>query len=127
MEAKDVMTTNVITMSPKTSVMEAIDILVESKISGAPVVDEDQKVVGIITEKDIMVAMDFIGERNSDEVCVEEFMTREILSFSKDTPIRELMKVLVSRNIKRVPILENEKIVGIVARRDVLISIKQKQ
>ncbi len=125
MQAKDIMTKDVITMNPDTTVFGAIDLLVNNEISGAPVVGNGDKVVGIVTEKDLLVTLDFLGEKNSTSALVKEFMTKKVISFSEDTPIRTIMQELLRRNIKRSPIIKNEKVIGIVSRRDILKFVRE--
>jgi len=125
MIARDIMTREVITMDAETDVLEAIDILVNNRISGAPVIDKDGAINGVVTEKDLLIALDFLGDRDASEVLVAEFMTRDVISFAEDTPVKSIMQELVRHNIKRVPIVTGNKIVGIIARRDILKNVKK--
>jgi CBS domain-containing protein len=113
--AKDIMTTRVVTVKPSTPIPEAARLLVRRKISGVPVVDEKYKtkVVGILTEADLLAAP--AGAKT-----VAEVMRKRVISVSPETPIDEIAAILVKRKIKRVPVLEGGKLVGIVSRIDVL-------
>ncbi|MFA0739764.1 MAG: hypothetical protein LKKZDAJK_002888, partial [Candidatus Fervidibacter sp.] len=113
--AKDIMTTRVVTVKPSTPIPEAARLLVRRKISGVPVVDEKDKtkVVGILTEADLLAAP--AGAKT-----VAEVMRKRVISVSPETPIDEIAAILVKRKIKRVPVLEGGKLVGIVSRIDVL-------
>jgi len=124
MQVRDIMTRNIISLNPKTKVLEAIDILVNNRISGAPVLDDNGVLQGIISEKDLMVPLEFFSNRKEAESCVEEFMAKDVITFPEDTSIEEIMKALVVNNIKRVPIIKDNKVVGIVSRRDILKYIK---
>ncbi len=126
MYAKDVMTTKVISMPPDTNIYKAIGILVDNKISGAPVVDDNGTLLGIVTEKDLLVSLDFVGEKNINLITVEEIMTRDIITYKEDSIMKNISAELVRRNIKRVPIIKDGKIVGIVSRRDILRGVRQK-
>ena len=123
MQAKDIMKKDVITMTPKINVLDAIKILVDNRISGAPVLDNEGRLFGMITEKDLLVSMDFLGIRNAKEVSIEEFMTRDVVSFAQDAYLEDIARELVRNNIKRVPIVAENKVIGIVSRRDVLSHI----
>lgn len=120
MKAKDIMTKNIVTMTPSTSALEAIGLLVDNKISGAPVLDENGKIVGVVTEKDLLVSLDFIGVKNAKDFRVEEFMTKEVITFDEDASVKEISQELVRKNIKRVPIVKDGKVLGIVSRHDIL-------
>jgi CBS domain-containing protein len=113
--AKDIMTTRVVTVKPSTPIPEAARLLVRRKISGVPVVDEKDKtkVVGILTEADLLAAP--AGAKT-----VAEVMRKRVISVSPETPIDEIAAILVKHKIKRVPVLEGGKLVGIVSRIDVL-------
>ncbi|MFA0751348.1 MAG: hypothetical protein SLRJCFUN_001751 [Candidatus Fervidibacter sp.] len=113
--AKDIMTTRVVTVKPSTPIPEAARLLVRRKISGVPVVDEKDKtkVVGILTEADLLAAP--AGAKT-----VAEVMRKRVISVSPETPIDDIAAILVKRKIKRVPVLEGGKLVGIVSRIDVL-------
>jgi CBS domain-containing protein len=113
--AKDIMTTRVVTVKPSTPIANAARLLVRRKISGVPVVDEKDKtkVVGILTEADLLAAP--AGAKT-----VAEVMRKRVISVSPETPIDEIAAILVKRKIKRVPVLEGGKLVGIVSRIDVL-------
>ena len=117
MNAGDIMTKNVITIRPETTIAEGIKNLVENQISGAPVLDQNNKIVGMVTEKDLIVAYDFL-QKITDPVL--SFMSKEIISVDEGTPVEEISKLLVQRNIKRVPVTKNDEVIGIVSRRDVL-------
>jgi CBS domain-containing protein len=113
--AKDIMTTRVVTVKPSTPIPEAARLLVRRKISGVPVVDEKDKtkVVGILTEADLLAAP--AGAKT-----VAEVMRKRVISVAPDTSVDDIAATLVKRKIKRVPVLDGGKLVGIVSRIDVL-------
>lgn len=113
--AREIMTTRVIKVTPSTSLTDAARLLVRRKISGVPVVDEKEKtkVVGILTEADILGAPK--GAKT-----VADIMKKRVVSVCPDTTVEEIAEILVKRKIKRVPVVEEGKLVGIVSRIDVL-------
>jgi CBS domain-containing protein len=113
--AKDIMTTRVVTVKPSTPIPDAARLLVRRKISGVPVVDEKDKtkVVGILTEADLLAAP--AGAKT-----VAEVMRKRVISVAPDTSVDDIAATLVKRKIKRVPVLDGGKLVGIVSRIDVL-------
>jgi len=120
MLARDVMSSNVISIKPETKVFEAVGLLVNNKIGWAPVLDDNGDIVGVVTEKDLLVSLDFLGEKNARDAAVREFMSTDIISSSENMPLKEIMQIIVRKNIKRVPILNGKKVIGMVSSRDIL-------
>lgn len=110
--AKDIMTKRVVTVSPCTTVGELTSLLARKRISGVPVVDEKKRVVGVATEADILAKP---GAKT-----VEEIMVKKVISVTPDTPIEEIAKVLSKKKIKRVPVIAEGKLVGIISRADIV-------
>ena len=146
MLARDIMTREVITVKPKDRVDEVARLLVDHKISGIPVVDEENHVVGIITEKDLIVkaselrvpfyitlfeSIIFLENPirfNNDlkkytAVNVEDAMTKQVVTVEEDTEVSEVAKIMQNKRINRVPVVRNGKLVGIITRNDVLKSL----
>jgi CBS domain-containing protein len=136
MKAADVMISNVITVSPDASVQDVAKILLAHRISAVPVVGHDGELVGIISEGDLIRRAEAGTERRrswwlelligstplaeeyvkSHARKVADVMTREVITATPDTPLREIAALLERNGIKRVPIVKNRKIVGIVSR-----------
>jgi CBS-domain-containing membrane protein len=141
MRAMDVMTTNVITVGPDTSVQEVAKILSERSISGVPVVDAENRLVGIVSEGDLLHRVETGTERRvqrrrrswwldtigSDEELARQYikshgrtakdvMTREVISVIDTTELADIANLLESKRIKRVPVVGDGKLVGIVSR-----------
>jgi len=146
MLAREIMSREVISISPEEKVDEAARILVENKISGLPVVDANKHVVGIITEKDLIIRASelkvpfyitlFDGiiflenpiRFNNDvkkyiATQVKDAMTRKVFVVEEDTPISEIVEIMQKRAINRVPVVRNDKLVGIITRNDILKSL----
>jgi CBS domain-containing protein len=115
--AKTIMTTDVITVKDQTPIREAIEILVEKEISGLPVIDDEKKLVGLITEKDLLKLI-FTGE--IDLGIVADYMTREVVALDEETDLLDVCEYLMDKNFKRIPILKNGILVGIISRRDMI-------
>lgn len=136
MKASDVMVTNVITVRPDTTVQEIANILVANRISAVPVVDERGALVGIVSEGDLIHRAEtgterryswwlkMVGDRSafardflkSHGIRAAEVMTREVITAGPDMPLGELASLLEKHRIKRVPIVDRGKLVGIVSR-----------
>ena len=120
MQAKDIMTTQLITFTPDLSTEKAIEMLVNHRISGAPVVDDEGKVVGLLSEKDLLVSLDFLGQRHLKDTKVADVMIKDVITFPEDASVRDVYSELIRRNMKRVPIMRDKKLVGIISRHDIL-------
>jgi CBS domain-containing protein len=140
MNASDVMTRNVATVESRASVAEAIGLMLDKQVSGLPVVDDAGKVVGILSEGDLLRRSETGTERHRPrwlEILmgpgrmageyvrthgrkVEEIMTREVVSVTEETPLDEVVQLMERRRIKRVPVINGGSLVGIISRADLL-------
>ena len=118
--AKEAMSRHPITLHPEMEVLEAMRILVQERISGAPVVDQVGNLVGILTERDCMrVALD-AGYFSEGGGRVDQFMSADPVTVEAHTPITEIAERFASSHFRRLPVMEQGKLVGVVSRRDVL-------
>ena len=115
--ARDIMTTTVITVKGDVILTDVIKLLLRWHISGLPVVDDEGKLVGIITEHDLM---NFALSGNAADTRVSEVMTTRVETYSPDTLVVEVINHFAARRIRRMPVVENGKVVGIISRRDIL-------
>ena len=119
MIASDIMTRKVCTIHPEASVQEVAKLLSRQRISGAPVVNADDMIIGIVTEADIISKVDREGLR------VADIMSHEIIAVKEETLVSEIAVLLTERRIKRVPVVRNGKLVGIVSRADIVDAVAQ--
>ena len=115
---KDIMTRNVVSVKPDTPIIQALRLLAEYDISGLPVVDDDNNIVGILTEKDVLPLL-FV-ESNDDEKTVSDFMTQPAIVFDQDESFLDIGAFLGQNSFRRVPITADGKLVGIISSKDVL-------
>ncbi|RDB44195.1 CBS domain-containing protein [Halomonas sp. DQ26W] len=140
MQAVDVMTAKVITVSPDADVREIAQLLLDNNISALPVVDADQKVLGIVSEGDLMRRVEngtdqrkswwlksiFAGANNASEYIksharrAHEIMTPKPVTVTEDESLRRIAKLLERHHIKRVPVVRDGRLVGIVSRANLL-------
>lgn len=116
-EIKDIMACDVLTVKRHTPIMEVIEILLENDVTGMPVINDDGSMAGIISEKDVMVLLS--GLENSSAV-VEDFMTEDVISFDVNDDLIAVCECLVQNSFRRVPIVDNGRLVGIVSRKDII-------
>lgn len=117
-DVKSIMNKNIITVSADTHIYEAINMLLTHKISGLPVVKPDMTLEGIITEKDILTLL--IDSSVDENQTVADFMTKNVKTFMPNDSAVMVCEFLLAHPYRRVPIVEDGKLVGIVARRDIL-------
>jgi CBS domain-containing protein len=115
----EVMSRNLVVVHADDPAIDAALLLVERKISGLPVVDDDMILVGIITEKDVLK---LLIEVDPDKR-VRDYMTSDVKSFDESKSVVDICAHLFLNDIKRVPIVKDSKLVGVVSRRDVIREI----
>jgi CBS-domain-containing membrane protein len=122
MKAKDVMSDGVLSVSADASVLEAARLLVNCRVSAMPVVDGAGIMTGIVSEADLMGhAEDYVASGNGRPTRkVADVMTRDVVTAAEDTLLSQIAALMKARNIKRVPILRDGAVVGIVSRVDIL-------
>jgi CBS domain-containing protein len=143
MRARDVMVSPVVTVRSSATVQEVAKTLLERKISAVPVVDEDGKLVGIVSEGDLLHRAEAGTERQrswwlsilTDERAlavdyikaharqVKDVMTSPVITAAPDTPLHKIASMLESYRIKRVPIVERDQLVGIVSRANLIQAV----
>ena len=124
-KVRDYMAASLVTFTPDTEIMDAIDALVRNRISGAPVVDEHGNLVGVLSEQDCMKVALHAGYYGDPGGRVAEFMSTEVRTVDADTSIVELARAFLSTPYRRYPVLENERLVGQISRRDVLRALER--
>jgi len=130
MRVKELMSAPVVCVSATTPVKEVAAILVERRISAVPVVDDDERLVGIVSEADLIALETSDDPRrhilpwHPSEALVarkaEEVMTRDVVTLPEDADAAEAARLMLQRNIKRIPVVAGDRVVGIVSRRDLL-------
>jgi len=116
-QAKTVMTTELVTVSTNTPIYEAISLMVDNGVTGIPVVDDEMRIIGIVTEKDVLKSLAVLNESGGK---VEDFMTADIVSFDEDEDLVIICECLINNHFRRVPILSEGKLVGIISRKDII-------
>ncbi len=121
--AREIMTRKLVTLRPDMAVFDAATLLLKHKISGAPVVDVDGHLLGLISEFDMLRAVasaDFEMDSHDSIETVEQLMSREPHTVSAETGLFALAHEFVTRRVRRFPVVENGKLIGQVSRRDAL-------
>jgi CBS domain-containing protein len=115
--AKDVMSSDIVTTGRQTDIYKAINLMIENNITGLPVMNDDMTLAGIISEKDVLrLLYDNIGEHRK----VEDFMTNNVRCFDQEDSLAEIVDCLTKNRFRRVPILHEGKLTGIISRKDII-------
>ena len=114
MNAKNIMTRDIITVEPTMSVKALAMTLIKNQISGAPVAGKNGKIVGVVSEADI------VAKKGKD---VKAIMSTKLISISEETPVEEIAQLMTTHKIKRLPVMRGDEIVGIVSRADIVSAI----
>jgi CBS domain-containing protein len=122
MVAKDIMKTNVVTVPPSTLVTEAATIMRDENIGSLVVVGVDKKLLGIITDRDIVVSV-VANSKSPLEVLVGDVMTSELITVQENESIFEVLRVLGKNSIRRVPVMRGGRLVGIVSVDDLIVLV----
>jgi CBS domain-containing protein len=143
LKVKDIMTTEIITVSPETEIVQATKLLLENRINGVPVLDESGRLVGILCQSDLIAQqrklpipsfftlldglIPLTSEKQIDKqvrkiaaVTVAEAMTPNPVTVQPDTNIEEVAALMVDRNFHTIPVVDEGKLVGIVGKEDIL-------
>ena len=119
------MTQSVITMSPTTEIMRAVHILVSNDISGAPVI-EDDKLVGIITERDCIAVTLDAGYLDEPGGLVSDYMITDLETVGPNEALFDVATRFRDSRFRRFPVVEDGRLVGIISRRDVLRALQSR-
>ena len=140
MKAKDLMTTDLVTVRPETSVRHIAQIMLRHRISAVPVIDDENRMVGIVSEGDLMrraesgtdrrgswwLALLASAEENAKDYVkshgkhARDVMTADVVSADKEMPISKIAAILEEKRIKRLPVVKDGRLIGIVSRADLL-------
>ncbi len=115
--AASMMTRELVTISPEASIQEAVDLVLNKQISGLPVIDNDGRLVGVITEFALLA---IVYDQDVQHHCVSQHMTREVITVDANDPINRIADVCIVHRVRRLPVMENGRLAGLIARRDVL-------
>lgn len=118
LEAKDIMTKDVICIHKDTPIFQAIDLMVMNNITGIPVIEDDMSLVGILSEQDVLRL--FHTYEDEKDRTVNDFMTQPAIHFEESEYVLDICYCLRDNAIRRVPVTSNGKVVGVISRSDIL-------
>ncbi len=115
-EVKDIMSTRVIFAKPNDKIEDVCNSLINYKLSGLPVVGRAKKLVGYISEKDIIASYSKKQKRN----VVKDVMNKKVYSIEDDLAVDKVAKIFAKKNYRRLPVVKSGKLVGIVSRKEII-------
>lgn len=143
MKAKEIMSTNVITVKKDSTIEEIANVLTDNNISGVPVVDDDGRVIGMVSQKDLLykdveprfpAVVEILGgliflkgvKQYQEELKklvaakAEDIMTKKVVTVTEDSEVERVAELMIEKDINRIPVLSQGKITGIVSRADIV-------
>lgn len=147
MKVRDIMSTKVVTVSPSTSVRDIAGLMVEKHVSGLPVLNDNGTLVGMVSEGDLLRRPEIGTQKHrrrwvsffsgvdsqareftkSHALRAGDVMTKQVIHVSEETPLGDVVGLMEKHNIKRLPVLSDGKLVGIVSRADLLRALAARQ
>lgn len=120
-KAKDIMTTELILGHPEMTIEEAIKTLVNNRITGIPIVDDSNKIVGVLSEYDIIKVIEEKDSNKHLELGRKIAFTSQVSTVVEEAPLNEVLSMFVEKKIRRLPVVNKaSQLVGIITRRDIM-------
>ena len=126
LDVRDYMATELVTLEPEQDLLAAANMLIEHDISGAPVVDGDGRMIGILTERDCLQAAlqaEYYGTRGG---LVREFMSVDVESVAPNESILKIAAMFIKGSYNRYPVVEDGRLVGQISRLDVMRALRRR-
>ncbi len=114
----DIMTRNYISTSPETNVVQCCKKMVKNKVGSVVVLDKEKRLQGILTEKDVIVAVS--KGKDLSKIAVKDIMTKRVITIKPNKDIYDALVLMKKKNIRRLPVVENKKVIGIITIKDIL-------
>ena len=122
--ARSIMSRKIMTVTEDANIRHVMKLLSENRVTGLPVVSEDMALLGIVTEKDILKVLLYGKDIKSKKAA--DLMATDVVSFDEDEDLMVIFRTLVEGNFRRVPILADGKLTGIISRRDIINFLSEK-
>lgn len=124
LRVRELMSTDLYTVSPDTEIMQAVHLLVENDISGLLVVNDQQHLLGILTERDCIRIAALAGYHDEAGGRVADYMSTGVRTANPDDSVMELAELFAESPFRRCPVVEDGRLVGLICRRDILRALQ---
>jgi CBS domain-containing protein len=121
---KDYMARTIVTFKPDTPVLDAVHVLVKNRIAGAPVVDDEGTLIGMLSELDCMKVALQAGYHGAYGGPVRDYMSEGVQTVNAEMSIVDLAQVFIDKGYRRFPVTDNNRLIGQISRRDVLRALE---
>lgn len=123
--ARDYMSSDLVTFTPDMDIHRAIKLLLQNRISGAPVMDNSGKLVGILSKKDCLKVAFSASYHQDWGGRVSDYMSHDVHTIDADTDIVKVAEIFLKSSYRRFPVMSNDRLVGQISRHDVLTALEQ--
>ena len=123
LRVRDIMLRKPVMFSSDTDLLDAVCTLVQRRISGAPVIDQRGNLVGLLTERDFLRAALVAGYHGERGGCVGDYMSSDVQAVNADDSLLDVATRFIETKRRRFPVIEDNRVVGVVVRRDVLRAV----
>jgi CBS domain-containing protein len=117
LKAKDIMRKDFETISENADVQKVCRVLIKNKVSGLPVVDSSKKLIGFISERDIIIS---INKHGSPRKKAKDIMTKKVVSVREDALVEQVSKIFTERPFRYIPVVRKGAVVGVISRKQVI-------
>lgn len=117
LRAKDIMRKDFGTVSEATDVQKVCNILIKNRVSGLPVINNNKKLIGFVSERDIITS---ISKHGSPKKKAKAIMTKKVVSVREDAPVEQISKIFTERPLRYIPVVRKGAVVGIISRKQVI-------
>lgn len=122
-QAKDIMTTNLITIKPDEFVKDAVKLIVNNNITGLPVINDNKEVIGIVSEKDLL---DLLFNPDDLDAPISKIMMTRVTTIPGDATLFDVGETFLINSFRRLPVVNKKnQIIGLISRRDLLKTIDE--
>ena len=115
------MTTAVVAVPVDASIDEVFELLLRHHVSGLPVVDHENRIKGVVSELDLLL---LLHNPETEKGCVSDYLSGNVLTVEEDDPLTEVAELFLSNNFRRLPVVREGRLVGVISRRDLVRYIR---